>query len=301
MDSDHRAGVYQVTHPVPIGDRIDGVLAQALEAELLSQRIAVHRKWAPGNGTRAQGQNGRSVTGAAHSLDVAQKREHVRERPMCGADRLCLLEVRVTGHHRVDTARREVAKCTAQCSQVDLDALGGGHAVRPDSRGRLVVPGAPGVQLAGDITGSFSEHALDDRVDVLFRRVSEAVFIDPGFHYIQTGQDGLDFRLRQDLGPTQRTRPCPAAADVLTPQALVDMQAEVERDHLGGHLALETPPPQRSGDRCRGVCVAQSAPASTTSSISLETACWLVRSLPAMAAAARMGRPKRRMKPSASA
>jgi hypothetical protein len=58
------------------------------------------------------------------------------------------------------------------------------------------------MELAGDVTGLFPEHALDDRVDVFFLSVSQAVFGNPGLHGIQAGKDGLDLCARHDFGPT---------------------------------------------------------------------------------------------------
>ncbi len=39
------------------------------------------------------------------------------------------------------------------------------------------------MELAGDVTGLFAEHALDDRVDVFFLSVCKAVFGNPGLHW----------------------------------------------------------------------------------------------------------------------
>src|SRR6185503_460094 len=161
----------------------------------------------------------------------------------------------------------------------------------------LVVARAARVQLARDGARFLAEHALDDRVDVLLGRVGQAFLLDAGGDAAEPRDDRVALLRAQDAGGTERARPGDAPPDVFRPEATIDSEAEVERRHLRRQTALEAAAPKRPA---AGLPAGYSAPASITSSMSFETIA-SGSAADCTATAARIGRPKSRMKPAASA
>jgi hypothetical protein len=80
-------------------------------------------------------------------------------------------------------------------------------------------------------------------VDVLFGGALQTLRPDALGHDVETVDENVTLLGGQDAGSLERTGPCEAGGDVFAPETTVDVQAEVEGRHLGGHLALESSAP----------------------------------------------------------
>src|SRR5690606_10790777 len=173
------------------------------------------------------------------------------------------------------------------------------------------------VQLARKISDLLAEQSLHEGVDVLVGRVADAVPLEARGDGREPGPYVGYLDTAQDAGPAERASPRDASAHVLAPQPSIDVQAEVQPCHLRRHPLLEPAAPERLRCACLPSAVAghpQPCPAAgsaavrilsrrTAPTLSSAGSAPLPEPPPAVsrAAAARAGRPKRRMKPAASA
>ena len=214
MDAHHRARISQVTDPVPVRYRVDRVLANTIEAELLLQRLPVDRERAPGDRARSEWEHRSGHPRGSDPFDIPEERKEVAGRPMRGADGLRLLQVRVPGHDDVGAPRRHRVERFAEARQLGTDSVRRGHAVEPNARRRLIVSRPPRMQLARDVAGHFTQHPLDDRVDVLVGSVGEALTLDSVADSCETLDERIGLLGHQHASPPQCPNPRYAATYV---------------------------------------------------------------------------------------
>ncbi len=160
---------------------------------------------------------------------------------------LGLLQVRVPGHDEVHTRGGQLHETTGQLPQ--------GLHQRPDLvpdpepqvGGHLIVARATGVQLAGDRSRFLVQKPLHQRVDVLVGLASPGPGLQARLHGVQSPVEGVDLILRQHTGAPQRRGPGPAPTQILTPEAPIHVEAEVQGDHGRRHAALEAASPEGAG------------------------------------------------------
>ena len=160
-------------------------------------------------------------------------------------NRLRLLEVRVAGHH--DAGRLAGLRGERLDQGDDLTAQGPDRVLPPEAESgrRLVVAGAPRVELASHGADRLGQEAFDHRVDVFVGEGlrSRRRFEQPG-HPLEPCVDLGGLAGREDPGPLETAGPGPASAHILPPKAPIHVEGAVERLHLPGESALETPAPE---------------------------------------------------------
>ena len=144
-------GAEVVEHEVAVRHRVERVLGDAAEAELLGHEHAAGVEVHPGQRARAE----RQVVGGGHAeveaLEVAAELPEVGQQVVREVDRLGALEVGVAGQRPVEVALGELGRACPSARSSSSSAV---EAVRAHEHrhvgGHLVVARAGGVQLAAD-------------------------------------------------------------------------------------------------------------------------------------------------------
>jgi hypothetical protein len=162
-----RCGAQVVEHEVTVGDGVERVLHDSVEAERARNRLAARVPVDSGQCARTERQVGGRAGGVGKSLQIAAEHPEIREQMVREVHRLRALEVGVARHLPVRVALGELSQ---RGHQVDQAAARLRRLLAHEQRhvGRhLVVSRARGVHLAADRSGDLREAALDGHVDVL--------------------------------------------------------------------------------------------------------------------------------------
>ena len=214
-----------VQHEIPVRHRVQRVLRDSPEAQLLSHehpaRVEVH----PGQRARAERQVIRGGEAEVEALEIAAELPEVRQQVMREVDGLGPLQVGVAGERPVEVALGQPLQGPHQPEHQDLGLEGVSAHEHGHVGGHLVVARAGGVQLAPHRPGDLGEPALDRHVHVLVARLDhEAVLVDLRAHGLQALLDPGQVLVRDDPAPRQH----PGVRERLL--EVVRRQPEVERD-----------------------------------------------------------------------
>ena len=219
-----------VEHEVSVRNRVERVLRDRAEAELLRDEHAAGVEVHPGESARAE----RQLVGGGHaeveSLRVAPELPEPGQQVVGQVDRLGALHVGVAGQRPVEVALRQLDERGHQRVQqrARLEAVGA-HEHRHVG-GHLVVARAGGVEPAARRAGDLRQAPLDRHVDVLVViRDNEAVLLDLIAH---GGEALLDLRqvlLLEDAGARQHARVGERLLDVVRRQPVVEGDRRVQR------------------------------------------------------------------------
>ena len=236
------------------------------------------------------------------------------EDPLGRPDGLAPLEVGVARHEEVHRAPGQLQEGPGDLAHLLLESVGRLHPPEAEVGGHLVVPGAPRVELPRQGAHLLPQEPLHQGVDVLVGVGGGVGVLEAGGHGVQPFPEALRLLIREDFGSGQRPHPGPAPPHVLGPETEVHVQAPVQRLHLRSHPLAEAPSPEARRRRLParpagahpgtvsrlpgGPSWASSIPSTTL----WRSSTWGPASSPPLRwAAARTGRPKSLMKPSASA
>ena len=101
MDGGHRAGVGEVEREVAVGDRVDAVRGQTIEAQLARDDIALQRQRRRGQRSRTERHLVRGVVGVPKTCGVATQWLGVGQQVMPDGHRLGPLQMRVPRHEPI--------------------------------------------------------------------------------------------------------------------------------------------------------------------------------------------------------
>ena len=101
MDGGHRAGVGEVEREVAVGDRVDAVRGQTIEAQLARDDIALQGQRRRGQRSRTERHLVRGVVGVPKTCRVATQWLGVGQQVMPDGHRLRPLQMRVPGHEPI--------------------------------------------------------------------------------------------------------------------------------------------------------------------------------------------------------
>ena len=156
-----------VDHEVAVGDGVERVRRDRLEAQFARDELAVDRVADAGEGARAERQHVDAPPRLPQPLRVAREHLLVGEQVVGEQHGLCALQVRVAGHHRLRLALGEVDQRASQCPQARGGRVAGGAHEHPQVGRHLVVTRARGVQPPRRFADAFGERGLDVEMDVL--------------------------------------------------------------------------------------------------------------------------------------
>ena len=182
-------GAQVVQDEVAVGDRVDRVGRDALEAELGRHRAAIGVEVDPGQRARPERQRRRLLGGEAQARAVALEHPHVGQQVMAEVDGLRALQVRVARQRPVEVALGGVdQRGHERGDRIDAGQRRLAREERDVGR-HLVVARARGVQPAAHRARQLGEPPLDGHVDVLVvGREREAALAQLGLDGVQAGQ-----------------------------------------------------------------------------------------------------------------
>ena len=168
---DERGAGGELDREVAVGDRVQRVRRDVLEAQLARDPLAVDREGGAGERRRAQRQHVHAPAAVGEPRAVALEHRRVGEQVVAEGDRLRDLQVREAGHHQrrrgAPPARAAPARARRRL-RVDLVDL----VAQPQAHvgGDLVVARARRVQPLAGVARELDQAALDVAVHVLVRR-----------------------------------------------------------------------------------------------------------------------------------
>ena len=240
MRAELRGGGEVVDDEVAVGDGVEGVLGDALEAEVGGLGLAVEVEVEADRGAGAERQLEAGLPSGLEPRAVAVEHPEVRQQVLRERRDLRALQVGVRGQHRLDVVGGPREQQLLQRGERRVLALGDAAQVQPHVGDHLVVAAAAGVQAGAGVADELREPALDGHVHVLVgvdrdERAGLDLAADGG----EAVLDGLELVRAQDAGAEQRAGVRDRALDVLAPQAPVEGERAVERHERGRALAGE--------------------------------------------------------------
>src|SRR3989442_7851137 len=225
----------------------------------------------------------------------------MREEVVSEGHRLCALEVRIARHQRVDLLACTLDQSAREIEDRGIELIERVDGEEPEVQGDLIVPAPARMQLPGDLAHQIPEAMLDDRVHILeVARPGEALLIHLFDDTVEPFDDSLCFGRRENPLPAEHPRVREAAANVVTEDAMVELERARKPEHRAVEPGHEAPGPERlpffghffRSDRplffgAESALLGMSSDASLPSP---QRACVL--------ACVRSGRPKTRMNPS---
>ena len=215
-------GGVEFQEEVPVGDGVHAVGTDGVEAELICNELAVEGVGDAGEGAAAKGKDGGGVPALLEAPLVSLEHVKIGEEVMGQQDGLGALEVGVAGHDDVC-----VLLGLLQEGLLEVDGGFDGlpacfHGVEAHVGGDLVVAGAGGVELAGNVANFLFEAGLDVHVDVFeFRTPGESSGFDFLLNVEKAAADGFGFLVGDYALPGQHEGVGNRAANVLAVEAAV--------------------------------------------------------------------------------
>ncbi len=163
---DQRRTGAKLDRKVPIGHRVERVLADAVEAELLCNTFPIDRECRSGKRAGAQRQLIEPLAAIGQSRCVTPEHLVIGHQVMGETHRLCDLQMRETGHQRIDMLVREIKQAALECDHERERLVDGGTQVKPDVGGHLVIARAAGVQPFARVAHQIGQAFLDVKVDI---------------------------------------------------------------------------------------------------------------------------------------
>ena len=191
-----RGGGEVVDDEVAVGDRVEGVLGDALEAEVGGLGLAVEVEVEADRGAGAERQLEAGLPSGLEPRAVAVEHPEVRQQVLRERRDLRALQVGVRGQHRLDVVGGPRDQELLQRGERRVLALGHAAQVQPHVRDHLVVAAAAGVQAGAGVADELREPALDGHVHVLV-----------GVHRRRTRRTRSRGRRRRGRSGRPRTRP----------------------------------------------------------------------------------------------
>lgn len=174
MQTDHCETKKKFADKIPIAHGIDAILTDASETELARDAFAIENDCRSSEGAGTKRENICSRQAITKALCVAFKSFNLPEQVMSERDRLGALQMRVTGHHRIDRAIAGLGKIeqrSLQISQTVRHFHNLGFYIKPKIERNLIVPAARGVKLPANGANSFRERGFDVHVDIFERLI----------------------------------------------------------------------------------------------------------------------------------
>ncbi len=250
QDRERRNGLERV---VAVGDRVDGVVGHAAEAEGGSNAIAVDRQAGAGDRPGAGGRPVGSTRRVGQAARVTVEHLDVREQVVRQQDRLSGLGMGVRREDRMDLVvgpieqdRLEVVDCTDKARRLRRKPAA---LIRHD----LLVPAPPRLQHAPELRADrLDDGRLHVHVDVLVLRAPRKRAVDQLPRDLHQGViESIRLGLPEQLEAAKLRHVGAAGRDVMLGEGQVDLERSGQRERRIGGGGLEATVPQ--GGLARGV------------------------------------------------
>ena len=234
---------------------IDRVGHRMTEAELRRDRHGVEPERSSGHGARPVRRLGGADPPVAEALEVADERPGVREEVVREQDRLRVLQVRASRHHRIGMRGGLRGERVEELHDEVGDALPVVEQVEPHEGRDLVVAAAARAELAAQLrTDGRDQFALEGEVHVLVfgERADHAVADAAVDHVDALEHPGELVRVEipgRGEGPGVRTR----ALEVVGREHPVEVGRPAQFGEFGRRAVGEAPSPEARATRVRGV------------------------------------------------
>jgi len=139
MGHRQRAGGDEFNGEVAVGHCVEGIFADAVEAEFLRHHLAVDGERGARQRSGAQRQPVESFAAVGEALGVAREHFDIGQQVVGKGHRLCHLQVGESGHHGVGVPFGKIKQCALQVFDQRLDVVDRGAQVEPHVGGNLVV------------------------------------------------------------------------------------------------------------------------------------------------------------------
>src|SRR5574337_1593178 len=233
--ADRREG-RELEREVAVADRVQAVVAQAVEAERARHAFAIERVTGAGQRRGPERQAVDPPPQVGEAFGVAREHLDVGQQVVREAHRLSHLQVGETGHHGLDVPRRELDQRALQVGQARIDAVDLAAQPQPDVGRDLVVAAAPGVQPLARVADELRQPGLDVQVHILeFELPLEAAGLDLARDLLQAAPDVGQVLRADDVLGGQHLGVRQAAVDVGTPQPPVEADARGVAMHQLAH------------------------------------------------------------------
>ena len=252
MELHERARGDQLEREVAIADGIERVMRDLGEAERVRRVLPIDRMRRRGERARTE----RGLVGAKRSVGdaaaIAIEHALVGEQVMREPHRLRALEVRVTGHQRLDVIARLREQRAAKLVDAIDQTLRGRARVEPQVGRDLIVAAACGVEAATGIADLVDEPRLDVHVHVLERVVPrELSRREPRLDAPQAVRDRVGVACRDDAARGKHLGVCDRAGDVVREEPMIEVDRRVHRSCGRIECAVESPSASAFGAVCR--------------------------------------------------
>jgi hypothetical protein len=229
VDEENRRGGQELGDEVAIGDGVDRILGQAVEAELTRDERAVD---GIGDSRQRAGAERHDVDARAaigEALVVTSEHVVVGEKVMRQQHRLRPLLVGVARHHEVDVLARQSRDSFPHLVERDPEIADDFLEIHPRVEHDLIVATARGVQAASSRADDLGKPPLDGGVDVLVgREKTEAVAEEFLADLAEAVEDLVGVFLGNDALAREHLAVRLAAAQIVGPQPPVEAQGRGE-------------------------------------------------------------------------
>ena len=244
MDHENRGRREELHDVVAVADGVEAVRVDVLEVELLLHELAVDREGRAGEGAGAERHDVRALVDALEAGEVTREHAEVGEQVMREQDRLCALQMRVARHDDIAVLLRRLDERALQV----LDLLLHGHDLAAHIHVRierdLIVAAARRVQPAAGLADGVGQALLNVHVNILdVDGKREAAVLDFLKDVLETRDDLVAVFFRDDAALREHRRVRDGARDILVVHALVEIDGGLKLvDHLIGRLGETASP-----------------------------------------------------------
>ncbi len=223
MHHQDRRGRAELQGEIAVGNRVEAVAGDPVEAELLGHELPVDGEGGAGQGPGAQGQKIEAPQHIGHAPGVAANHLVVSQHVVGKEDRLGGLQVGVAGHDDGEVGFGLAQQRLLQLVEVAEDVLELVAQIQAHIGRHLVVAGAGGVQFAAHRADLLDEPGLDVHVDVFEADLEfEVARLDVGQNRFEAGDDLTGLVFADDVLFRQHPRVGDGALDVVAVHALVE-------------------------------------------------------------------------------
>ena len=239
-----RGGGGELDGEIPIGHRVEGIVAERFEAELARDPRPIDRERRARERRAAERKAVDAPPAIAQTLGVAREHRLVGEQMMTERDRLRDLQMRVAGHDRfgVPFGERDESppqRCERFGERVDL-------AAKPEPQvGRdLIVARASRVQALAGVADERGEPFLDVEMDVFeVARPREFAAPDLGADRLHPALDRVEIFAGENADRAKHSSVSERAGDVCFGEAAIEFDGRRVAFDPVGHRLAETPGP----------------------------------------------------------
>ncbi len=244
MDHENRGRGEELHDVVAVANGVEAVRVDVLEVELLLHELAVDWEGRAGERAGAKRHDVRALVDALKAGEVAREHPEVREQVMREQDWLCALQMRVARHDDVAVLLRRLDERALQVLNLLLHSHDLAAHVHVRVERDLVVAAARRVQAAAGLADGVGQALLDVHVDVLeIDGELELPSLDLLEDVLEAGDDLVAVLLCDDAAFREHRGMRDGASDVLVVHALVEIDGGLELvDHLIGRLGETASP-----------------------------------------------------------